>query len=523
MSERHTPSGKWRWQIALGLPVLLLLAAVVSVDVRQAQRRKRLLEEVDRLAARVRPVPVVIGSPIEADAMAGYQEAIALLPDIAIAATGRSLPTDDFEPLRRDYYFAAVRRAAGVEECACDALCPTHWFDLLPDAGQPTPGCASPEPNLDALLAATRTAIVRFREAARSTHVSLRFSYLEASWWHGYASYWGADQLLATVLLDAHKKGAEGKPAVAMDLYLDAVRWGVDAHQIPSLWVWRSARGRLRAPLTGLSRFCAELARAAPVERPVSADDVRVQILRTALEGLDRLESALPPVGYACLAERLAWEAETSGVQEIDVDGDWLRGAIIAILLPIRGGTLVRLSRRREEIDERVDPVKAAAEFDALGKALGDAWDGIDLKGGGGGGCFGISTVGPPHETTELRVRFRATRVLAAAALYRLLHGRYPQRPEQLVPEILDAIPVDPYRADGGTLRYATLDAEWPLRVWSVGLDGVDDGGKASEDVFGQSWCLSTPPGGRDLIYALEGYPRSDVECPDHSERAKCR
>ena len=57
---------------------------------------------------------------------------------------------------------------------------------------------------------------------------------------------------------------------------------------------------------------------------------------------------------------------------------------------------------------------------------------------------------------------------------YRRQHGRWPDRLEQLVPECLPQLPVDPF--DGRTLRYVVQADRYLL--YSVGQDGVDNGGQ---------------------------------------------
>ena len=75
-----------------------------------------------------------------------------------------------------------------------------------------------------------------------------------------------------------------------------------------------------------------------------------------------------------------------------------------------------------------------------------------------------------------------ARRVLALSAiaveLYYLENGSYPDRIEQLVPETLGVVPEDP--GDGKSIRYRREGDRYLL--WSVGVDGEDDGGMAGED-----------------------------------------
>lgn len=76
--------------------------------------------------------------------------------------------------------------------------------------------------------------------------------------------------------------------------------------------------------------------------------------------------------------------------------------------------------------------------------------------------------------------------VITAIALkrYQLNHGRYPDTLSQLVPQFLAAVPKDP--VDGQPLRYhPNPDATYLL--YSIGLNGKDDGGNPSLDVSSSS------------------------------------
>ena len=75
------------------------------------------------------------------------------------------------------------------------------------------------------------------------------------------------------------------------------------------------------------------------------------------------------------------------------------------------------------------------------------------------------------HQTSVARLRL----LIAELALqcYRSEQGRGPERLDQLVPKLLKAAPVDPF--SGKSLIYRPQGTNWLL--YSVGTDGVDDGG----------------------------------------------
>jgi hypothetical protein len=63
--------------------------------------------------------------------------------------------------------------------------------------------------------------------------------------------------------------------------------------------------------------------------------------------------------------------------------------------------------------------------------------------------------------------------VTLAVERYRQKHGTWPETLNQLVPEMIPEVPLDPF--DGEPLRYIRL--EDGVIIYSVGVDGVDNGG----------------------------------------------
>ncbi len=72
----------------------------------------------------------------------------------------------------------------------------------------------------------------------------------------------------------------------------------------------------------------------------------------------------------------------------------------------------------------------------------------------------------------------RSVVALIAIERYRRKHDELPENLEQLVPEFLDEVPVDPF--DGQPLRYIIRDGK-PI-LYSVGMDQFDDGGQGDSD-----------------------------------------
>ena len=66
--------------------------------------------------------------------------------------------------------------------------------------------------------------------------------------------------------------------------------------------------------------------------------------------------------------------------------------------------------------------------------------------------------------------------VVLAAHGFQRTHGEFPATMEQLVPDFLDVVPFDPMSDDGAPLNYLR-DVNGEAMIWSLGLDGKDDGG----------------------------------------------
>ncbi|MDP6439797.1 MAG: hypothetical protein QGH74_09195 [Candidatus Brocadiia bacterium] len=73
--------------------------------------------------------------------------------------------------------------------------------------------------------------------------------------------------------------------------------------------------------------------------------------------------------------------------------------------------------------------------------------------------------------------QLRTARGALAVERYRIANGRLPEKLDDLVPEFMGAIPVDPF--DGRPLRYKKLEKGYV--VYSVGTDRADDGGKEGD------------------------------------------
>jgi len=83
---------------------------------------------------------------------------------------------------------------------------------------------------------------------------------------------------------------------------------------------------------------------------------------------------------------------------------------------------------------------------------------------------------GVHHLKCQTNVQVAATRTLLAMKAYKLDKGRLPETLEQLVPEYLDAVPIDDF--DGKRLRYNAAKKI----IYSVGKDLEDNGGTTKQE-----------------------------------------
>ena len=87
----------------------------------------------------------------------------------------------------------------------------------------------------------------------------------------------------------------------------------------------------------------------------------------------------------------------------------------------------------------------------------------------------------------------RMVLVALAVKRHQLAHGKLPEGLDELVPDYLDAVPIDPF--DGKPLRYEPTDTG--AIVYSVGTDGIDDGGE-EQDAQGSRFQVGT-----DIVFTI--------------------
>ena len=69
--------------------------------------------------------------------------------------------------------------------------------------------------------------------------------------------------------------------------------------------------------------------------------------------------------------------------------------------------------------------------------------------------------------------KLRVAQIAIAAERWRVAHGQLPEKLDQLIPQYIQKIPIDPF--DGNRLRYKKTSEGFI--VYSIGIDKIDDGG----------------------------------------------
>jgi hypothetical protein len=114
-----------------------------------------------------------------------------------------------------------------------------------------------------------------------------------------------------------------------------------------------------------------------------------------------------------------------------------------------------------------------------------------------------------------LRVETARRVLVAAIALkrFQLKHGQLPARLNELVPEFLKSVPIDPN--DGKSLRYHP-NADGTYLLYSVGDDGKDDGGDPTNTASGSSSLYWQQNHVRDWVWPQPATPAEVQFFYDH-------
>lgn len=137
---------------------------------------------------------------------------------------------------------------------------------------------------------------------------------------------------------------------------------------------------------------------------------------------------------------------------------------------------------------------------------------------------FSLASESAGQSAFETTLRAEAARaiVVTAIALKRcqLAQGKYPPDLKSLAPEFLATVPRDP--VDGKPLRYR-LKADGTFLLYSIGLDGKDDGGDPTNPTSKGNYYWSTPDWiddfARDWVWPQPATAAEVQNFYDHSPR----
>ncbi|MFM7249400.1 MAG: hypothetical protein ACKO5R_05840 [Planctomycetaceae bacterium] len=274
--------------------------------------------------------------------------------------------------------------------------------------------------------------------------------------------------------LAARREAAEGRHAEAI---ADAVRIGRIGRQIGSEPILISWLVSLAIDATALSVVADILPRLGPDDDHL-LDDPGLRDLVGSAPSLAAALAGEEAFGLSIFADHAEGHG-TLGVDDPDADATaptpFSLGVVWRVfLLPADvAGYRERLGQFRLLAETPIDHARGWP-------GTRDSVDGVDaaLRRAGGDGALSRQVMPAMEAVFRARhtavVRHRAAEVLVAATRERLATGTLPAAVDALVPARLPAVPRDPFAGDA-PLRTRVTAGEWA--VWSVGPNGIDDGG----------------------------------------------
>ncbi|MBN2473083.1 MAG: hypothetical protein JXB62_00645 [Pirellulales bacterium] len=199
-------------------------------------------------------------------------------------------------------------------------------------------------------------------------------------------------------------------------------------------------------------------------------------------EDLDRLQARLRAIDDSDGLQRAIIGERVMGIQAIE--GPASAGAELPVSLPrflVDDNLAYYLGYMRRIVAATKSPLpQARKQMEQIGQDLQQETGGRSPL--AAPGRIMAASLVPAHSTVvNAAARGAATRrasdVMIAVERFRRAHGRLPESLAKLVPEYLPEVPADPF--DGLPLRYAVREGQYI--IYSVGKDGVDNGGEGDE------------------------------------------
>jgi hypothetical protein len=271
----------------------------------------------------------------------------------------------------------------------------------------------------------------------------------------------GYRQLGQDLMLEGALAEQEGRPADAARSYLDCARFGVEVTQGGGIVHGSSGIIIQMMGLEGLQRLANRLDgdTAARAARELARYDRRaVPFADMLVVERDGCTQAL----LEFMRQHKSWHdaAAIIGTPPQTL-GDEIVGSVRYALLSkrrvvedFRGYMDEEIARARKPYYAR--PLAPSLPPDPVNQMIAPVYEGVELRWAG------------------RDAEWRVTEARLALRTYEANHGAPPPTLRALAPEVLPAVPQDPFTP--GPLRYRPGSSA--ARVYSVGPDGVDDGGK---------------------------------------------
>jgi hypothetical protein len=274
-----------------------------------------------------------------------------------------------------------------------------------------------------------------------------------------FPSLLGARVLASLLVLDGHRLARAGDASAAARRYLQVVRFGIDFGDEPLLIMSLMGTALCRIGLDGLGALLLS-----DLPHPPLAD---------LDASLGRLAPALPNMAAGFRGERIAIGslANRSG-SELHADfihsNNDVGGRLAAMILPWRPVVADTIGEAWPVLQEmersttvgRGEAARIEAEMGARVARSHNPFTRMSLP----------SLTRSRRSADDLRAVLALVRAVAHIEAARGADGRYPADPER---------PADPNTEPAAPLRYTLAPDGRGYKLWSIGSDGKDDGGRA--------------------------------------------
>lgn len=275
--------------------------------------------------------------------------------------------------------------------------------------------------------------------------------------------------------MDGQRLEFIGKPAEAMDEYLGAITMGRDVG---------TAETSLIGGLIGISVQQIALNRIVALTKAVPPD---TKILERTAARLKQIEATQPRFADITASERKTLDAmvevwRKGTTQQIREDAGGGIGGQMGVLFKTRisGEIIDAFTAGRKKADE-FDKVRfsipiwqreargySSADFERMKEKM-QQWEKL----------FVINCGEPEQRYFVLGANLSVARCAVALEIYKRKHGgAYPNTLTALVPDLLEAVPLDPF--SGKPLNYVSSGRSY--RLWSVGPDLKSNAGMVTYD-----------------------------------------